>query len=442
MCYSWHAIATPYLYQNVVLRRVGQVPALVRTLKDNIDFCPMIRYLTFSCDVPREWDDVMNNGMTYLLKECSNVQSLSLHGLFTEWLQGKQAGCETRRFRIQDEILLSATSITDICYMYTSFTHQTDSFKAYHVFSSLPNIKSLQILHVYDLSQECHIIAFNSRHLSQIRSNPKQFSSYPWFTDLSHFEQLELYRVSVPAESLTDVWSTLESLSGSLKDIHIILDQRETHQAYKNFRLSRFHSQTYVDHLIPALTDLETKTIVKAKVEHENRAMDVRYSLPRCRLFDYRLQGLLGLLFLFPPAYSIDPDFVEEPWSKGKVYTPPPPRPTAPCPRIIEDGNFLQLKYAVAVLYVYCSAHEGTLKLIYELREEPPLENEDKDEDEPETDSDEEWLPDDDSSSEDTDESISEDESDGESVHSDASPRSIVQLNEAEALARFDSTHR
>ena len=145
MCYSWHAIATPYLYQNVVLRRVGQVPALVRTLKDNIDFCPMIRYLTFSCDVPREWDDVMNNGMTYLLKECSNVQSLSLHGLFTEWLQGKQAGCETRRFRIQDEILLSATSITDICYMYTSFTHQADSFKAYHVFSSLPNIKSPNI---------------------------------------------------------------------------------------------------------------------------------------------------------------------------------------------------------------------------------------------------------------------------------------------------------
>ena len=132
--------------------------------------------------------------------------------------------------------------------------------------------------------------------------------------------------------------------------------------------------------------------------------------------------------------------FVEEPWSKGKVYTPPPPRPTTPYPGIIEDGSFLQLKYAVAVTYVYCSAHEGTLKVIYDLREEPPLENEDKDEDEPETDSDEEWLPYDDSSSEDTDESISEDESDGESVHSDASP--IVQLNEAEALARLDSTQR
>ncbi|KAK7690575.1 hypothetical protein QCA50_005673 [Cerrena zonata] len=88
VCQSWRAVALMFLYQDVVLRRVGQIPALVRTLRSNKEGIEdHIKSLTFACFVPEPWDDVVSRNIEYLIDRCSNLRALTFWGPFVDWLQ-------------------------------------------------------------------------------------------------------------------------------------------------------------------------------------------------------------------------------------------------------------------------------------------------------------------------------------------------------------------
>ena len=77
-----------FLYQDVVFRRVGQIPALVRTLRSNKEGVEEhIKSLTFACLVPEQWDDLVSRGIEHIVARCPNLRSLTFWGPFVDWLQ-------------------------------------------------------------------------------------------------------------------------------------------------------------------------------------------------------------------------------------------------------------------------------------------------------------------------------------------------------------------
>lgn len=345
VCRNWHAAATPYLYRNVVLRRTGQVPALVKTLKDNEDFDSMIRYLTISCYVPDEWDEVMNDNVAYLLSKCHNIRSLYLLSFFTQWLHALTPD-GTRRFKIPNEILSSASSIEILCYGYehpeyffsgkeytvgpAGMTAEQADVNYYHVFSSLPNVRSLRILMDPHISTSFKwrpfVVSFKKQHLAQIRSDPIKFGTRRYLRDLD--DKLETYRVDLA------LWSTIHFQLPSLlireigrdfDNIHIVMDTLLRNR-------SILGPNTWVDMWVSDMTLFE---------DGVHSPFDRRR---RYRLLDNRLRSLGGLPYVFPPEksrtrrhenyiYTHDIfgmrftrtakriSYIEEPW--GKIYETP-----------------------------------------------------------------------------------------------------------------------
>lgn len=77
-----------FLYQDIVFRRVGQIPALVRTLRSNKeDVEDHIKSFTFACFVPEPWDDVVSRNIGFLIDRCPRLRSLAFWGPFVDWLQ-------------------------------------------------------------------------------------------------------------------------------------------------------------------------------------------------------------------------------------------------------------------------------------------------------------------------------------------------------------------
>lgn len=180
----WNLLANPYLYRYVGLRRVGQLLALVRTLKSTDGFGDMIKHLSFSCFVPNEWDSVTNESISYLLTKCPNIHSLSLMENFSQWLHTfRQDG--TRRCQISDETIQAATSITDVSYCYIA-PNDVANLSQYHVFSSLPNITSLTLNMEYPSSPSYLTCLFDLQqgHLDEIRANPAAYQDLPFLQGL------------------------------------------------------------------------------------------------------------------------------------------------------------------------------------------------------------------------------------------------------------------
>lgn len=186
VCRRWNSISTRYLYQSVALRRVAPMVALVRTLKDNVGFCEMIRHLTISCFVPEGWDHITNECISYLLTQCSNLRALSLLAPFTEWLHATRTD-GMRRFEISNETIRSANSITTVSYCYMT-PDDVLPVSHYHVFSSLPNIVSLMV--TMDIptirSYLSCLFDFKQEDLDRIRAQPSEFQDLPFVQNLDH----------------------------------------------------------------------------------------------------------------------------------------------------------------------------------------------------------------------------------------------------------------
>lgn len=78
VCKTWHAAALPLLYHDVILRRVGQVIALTRTIRASPSlFSPLVRSITLNCEVPDNCLAATRQALAYTFKQCTGLTEVS-----------------------------------------------------------------------------------------------------------------------------------------------------------------------------------------------------------------------------------------------------------------------------------------------------------------------------------------------------------------------------
>ncbi|CAL1708005.1 unnamed protein product [Somion occarium] len=78
---AWQEAASELLYEDIVIRRPGELVALVRTVRSNARRASAIKKITFSFYVPKPWVDVVDGCMTYLLTTCRFIGSICFRGI-------------------------------------------------------------------------------------------------------------------------------------------------------------------------------------------------------------------------------------------------------------------------------------------------------------------------------------------------------------------------
>ncbi|KAK7694307.1 hypothetical protein QCA50_001489 [Cerrena zonata] len=234
VCRDWNHVATHYLYQNISLRQAMQLPALVRTLRNNPDYHSMVTHLTFSFYVPDNWDQVTNDGISYLLTQCPNVRSLSFLSFFTAWLYKiRKDDLRAKRFKIFDDVMRSATSVTRISYSHPHCDNtKLRDLTSFHVFSSIPNITSFTLTmdRVHSSTWPSCLLVLTESHLEQIRTHPESFQDLPYLTNLDP----KLTHLCVDAgiwfRDKTDkekIKQFVLDIFGRLPDVHIVLNDND-----------------------------------------------------------------------------------------------------------------------------------------------------------------------------------------------------------------------
>ena len=88
VCKQWYAVALPFLYDNVAIRRVGQIAALKRTLDDVPGRGSTIRSMTLLCHVPKNMVSFVASALSDVLSSCTSLTSLSLGPMFSSSIDG------------------------------------------------------------------------------------------------------------------------------------------------------------------------------------------------------------------------------------------------------------------------------------------------------------------------------------------------------------------
>ncbi|CAL1716880.1 unnamed protein product [Somion occarium] len=115
VCRSWRSVALLFLYQDIVFRRVGQIPALVRTIRSNREGIEeLVKSITFACFIPEGWDELTNKNIANIMDQCPNIRSLSFFGPFVDWLQTSKGG--TKVFDAPRAFKNRSHSITHLTY--------------------------------------------------------------------------------------------------------------------------------------------------------------------------------------------------------------------------------------------------------------------------------------------------------------------------------------
>ncbi|KAI0084843.1 hypothetical protein BDY19DRAFT_969508 [Irpex rosettiformis] len=78
VCKRWHSLGLRYLYAEICLRYVGQIPALARTIRAAPDtFSPLVHSLRIICYVPDQYMGVCAEDLQYLFDTCSNLNEVA-----------------------------------------------------------------------------------------------------------------------------------------------------------------------------------------------------------------------------------------------------------------------------------------------------------------------------------------------------------------------------
>ncbi|RDB18553.1 hypothetical protein Hypma_000308 [Hypsizygus marmoreus] len=84
VCRKWYVVGTEFLYQDVVFRRVGQIPAFLRTLKSSPAFFgDAVKAITFSAYVPKNFGASFTQLSRQILGLCPRLQRVIFNSLFT-----------------------------------------------------------------------------------------------------------------------------------------------------------------------------------------------------------------------------------------------------------------------------------------------------------------------------------------------------------------------
>lgn len=145
VCHSWRAVAVQLLYHDIVIRRVNQIPALVRSLRLNESLRDLVKSITFACYIPEAWDDVTTRSITHLMNLCPNLRSISLTTPFSEWLS------TTRKdgTMVFDPCLAfkdRASSITHFSYYDNPLYANVATIVPYDLVSLFPNLIKLELV--------------------------------------------------------------------------------------------------------------------------------------------------------------------------------------------------------------------------------------------------------------------------------------------------------
>ncbi|KAF9235079.1 hypothetical protein BU15DRAFT_32168, partial [Melanogaster broomeanus] len=79
VCRWWRDVGIDLLYRDVVIRRIGQIPALLRSLEANAVLGPMVRSLRIDCFVPRGYGAVFEGGLNQICAFCTKNTRLVLN---------------------------------------------------------------------------------------------------------------------------------------------------------------------------------------------------------------------------------------------------------------------------------------------------------------------------------------------------------------------------
>ncbi|KAF8653284.1 hypothetical protein AX16_003986 [Volvariella volvacea WC 439] len=81
VCWAWRDVGIQSLYRDVVIRRVGQVPALFDTLRNpnaTYDLAGFIQHITVACYVPKICQQVFQHDMKEILSLCRSLKHLNV----------------------------------------------------------------------------------------------------------------------------------------------------------------------------------------------------------------------------------------------------------------------------------------------------------------------------------------------------------------------------
>lgn len=195
VCKFWREIGTPLLYQEIHLRRIGQVAALLSTLRGNTRLGEMIMAINVSCHVMPRYIVMFDEALQRILAMSPNATRLSLSMGVRDLLV-----CSTRQYNLSKLVHLDL---------------QVGNERLADVLLCLPQCKSLTILslsfNTYD-KDHCDVTYLTLEHLQEFQitvmwsSRRKldfldtitckwklpslcRFTMYEWRPKLSHISQ-------------------------------------------------------------------------------------------------------------------------------------------------------------------------------------------------------------------------------------------------------------
>ncbi|THG93343.1 hypothetical protein EW026_g7868 [Hermanssonia centrifuga] len=80
VCKFWQGHALPYLYSDIVIRHVGQLPALARTIRSapGLYGC-LVKSLKILCEITYyPYKAFARNSLIYIFQHCPNLRALSI----------------------------------------------------------------------------------------------------------------------------------------------------------------------------------------------------------------------------------------------------------------------------------------------------------------------------------------------------------------------------
>ena len=86
VCKAWSAPATAVLYDDVVIRRTGQIPPLTQTLVSSkrYNHADLVRSIRLdSCVVWKTCEDTMHKDLCEIMRRCTRLTSFSFHPPFS-----------------------------------------------------------------------------------------------------------------------------------------------------------------------------------------------------------------------------------------------------------------------------------------------------------------------------------------------------------------------
>jgi hypothetical protein len=79
VCKTWHAVGSEFLYEDVVFRRIGQIPAFVRTLDTSTRISSnLVKKITISAYIPRRYGRSCSEQLQHIFSRCHHVYKFAL----------------------------------------------------------------------------------------------------------------------------------------------------------------------------------------------------------------------------------------------------------------------------------------------------------------------------------------------------------------------------